>query len=275
MSLVAVGSAHGSPGVTTTVLGLAAAWPAATGRDVLVVEADPDGGVLAARFNELSADKTLADVAVDIRRTFSVERVMESTRKLWGGVPVVVAPPSAERSHSALVACVERLAIGLSESEEVDALVDVGRLTARSPCLPLVRDAGIAVLVTRPTFEDVAIVAPRVAELSAQGCEIGLVVVGEGPYPPAEVAATVGAALVGTVPADPRAAGLLAGGPGSDRRLRRSLLWRSLNELAVRLSSAVNPVVGTVIGVPAAADRDEPTPRVTSAPSVTDGEPVR
>jgi MinD-like ATPase involved in chromosome partitioning or flagellar assembly len=267
MSLVAIGSVHGSPGVTTTVLGMAAAWPSATGRDVLVVEADPDGGVLAARFDELSADKTLADVAVDIRRTFAVERVMESTRRLWGGVPVVVAPPSAERSQSALVTCAERLAVGLSGAQEIDALVDVGRMTVRSPCLPLVKHAGMALLVTRPTFEDVAITAPRVAELGAKGCEVGLVVVGDRPYPPTEVAAAVGADLVGVVPADARSAVLLAGGPGADRRLRRSLLWRSLHELAGMVSWSVNPSAGSTAVV-----LDETPPKVTSGSPATDAE---
>ncbi|MGK2852999.1 MAG: hypothetical protein ACSLE3_02645, partial [Microbacteriaceae bacterium] len=40
MALIALASASGSPGVTTTAMGLALAWP----RPVLLVEADPTGG---------------------------------------------------------------------------------------------------------------------------------------------------------------------------------------------------------------------------------------
>ena len=48
MSIIVLTSASGSPGVTTTVMGLALAWP----RPVLVVEADPTGGsgILAGHF---------------------------------------------------------------------------------------------------------------------------------------------------------------------------------------------------------------------------------
>ena len=44
MSVFAFGSARHSPGVTTSLLALAAAWPA--DRQVLVIEADPAGGDL-------------------------------------------------------------------------------------------------------------------------------------------------------------------------------------------------------------------------------------
>jgi hypothetical protein len=40
MSLIVLASASGSPGVTTTALGLALGWP----RPALLVEADPTGG---------------------------------------------------------------------------------------------------------------------------------------------------------------------------------------------------------------------------------------
>ena len=40
MAVIALTSASGSPGVTTTALGLALLWP----RPVLLVEADPTGG---------------------------------------------------------------------------------------------------------------------------------------------------------------------------------------------------------------------------------------
>lgn len=234
MTSIAVASCHGSPGVTTTVAGLAATWPGA--HRPLVIEADPDGGVLAARFDELRADRTLAEVAVEVRRRYDHERVVASARTLWGAIPVVVAPPSAEQTHGALAMAGEQLGEGLA-GDKHPALVDVGRLTARSPALPIARRSALTVLVTRPTFEAVAALASRAAELRSAGCELGLVVVGERPYPPDETAHGAGITLLGVLPDDARAAATLAGGAGGTRRLRRSMLWRSLADLAARIDA--------------------------------------
>lgn len=240
MTLFAFASSHGSPGVTATVMGLAAAWHVATGRDVLVIEADPDGGVLATRFEELRADRTLADVAVGVRRDFDIDVVLGSARHVWGGVPVVVAPPSAEQTHSALSAGGDRLAAGLAASDSLDVLVDVGRLTVRSPALHLARRALSTIFVTRPTFEAAASLAARVSEVTAQGCDPGLVLVGDQPYSPGDFELAVGVPLIGLLPHDPRAAVVFAGGPGSQRHVRRSLLWRSMVDLASRLVARVD-----------------------------------
>ena len=53
MALIVLTSAAGSPGVTTTAVGLALTWP----RPVLLVEADPTGGsaVLAGYFRAAPA----------------------------------------------------------------------------------------------------------------------------------------------------------------------------------------------------------------------------
>jgi hypothetical protein len=235
MTLYAFASTHGAPGVTTTVLGLAAAWRDATGRAVLVLEADPDGGVLAARFDDLRADRTLADVAVEGRRQFEMETVLSSAQSLWGGLPVVVAPPSAEQSSSALGASAERLAAGLAAADDLDVLVDLGRLTTRSPALPFARRAVTTVLVARPTFESVASMTTRVGELRSRGCQVCVATIGDQPYRPHDVGAAVDAPLLASLPDDSRAAATFVGTGGGERRLRRSLLWRTLADLATRL----------------------------------------
>lgn len=268
MTIFAFGSAHASPGVTASVMLLAAGWRASTGRDVLVIEADPDGGVLAARFAELRADRTLTDVAVDVRRGFDLERVLSSARSVWGGVPVVVSPPSAEQTQSALTTGADRLAAGLAAAQ-LDVLVDVGRLTSRSPALPLARRAVVTVMVSPPTFEAVAALTTRVPELRAQGCDLGVVTVGDRPYEPAEVAAAAGVPLLAVLPNEPRAAAPFAGGQGNDRRVRRSLLWRAAGDLASRLVLRVPTVLEGDVDpqtVSAGADESivEDTPLVTT-----------
>jgi hypothetical protein len=240
MTLFAFASTRGAPGVTTTLLGLAAAWPTASGRPVLVLEADPDGGVLASRFEDLRADRTLADVAVDTRRGFDLDAVMASSRQIWGGLPVVVAPPSSEHTHTALSSAAERLATGLAAVTEVDVLVDLGRLTVRSPALPFARRAAATIFVCRPSFEAVASLSVRVPELAGPtGCSPEIVTIGDRPYQPADIERVLRLPVVGALPDDARVARVLAGGSGSEGHLRRSLLWRSLVDLASRLALRV------------------------------------
>ncbi|MGI8683876.1 MAG: hypothetical protein ACR2MO_02030 [Acidimicrobiales bacterium] len=234
MTSFAVASCHGAPGVTTTVIGLAATWPGP--ERPVVVEADPAGGVLAARFDELRADRTLAEVAVDVRRRYDHDRVVASARALWGAIPVVVAPPSAEQTHGALAMAGEHLGEGAAGHGRA-VVFDVGRLTARSPALAVARRSAMTVLMARPSFEAVATLAARAGELRSAGCTLGLVVVGERPYPPEEAAHEAGITLLGVLPDDAPSAAILAGGAGSSRRLRRSLLWRSLADLAARLDT--------------------------------------
>lgn len=184
MTIWAVGSLRGAPGATALAMGLGAAWPATTGRPRVVIEADPDGGVLAARFEELRADKTIADAAVALRRDLDVARLLEASRPVWGGLPVVPAHPSAEQTSSVLVNAGERLAVGLASAADLDAIVDVGRITARSAALPLARRAVATLLVSRTRFEDVASLSARTRELRSVGVDPCLVAVGSRPYDP-------------------------------------------------------------------------------------------
>lgn len=252
MTLFAFASTRGSPGATSTLLGLAASWQDATGRPALVVEADPDGGALAGRFEELRADRTLAEVVVDIRRRFDLDAVMASTQLLWDGVPVVVAPPSAEQTQSAIATGGDRLAAGLAGVEDFDVLVDLGRLTARSPALHLARRAATTVFVSRSSFELVASLSARLPELKAHGCNPAVLLIGDRPYSADDVEQSVAAPVIAVLPDDPKAAAIVAGGSGSDRRLRRSLLWRSYGETASRLLTLI-PAPLDVDATPAAA----------------------
>lgn len=246
MTIWAVGSVHGAPGATTLAMGLGAAWPATTGRARLVLEADPDGGVLAARFDGLRADRTIADAAVALRREFDLDRLLSVTRTVWDGLPVIPAHPSAEQTTAVLVHAAERVAVGLASAPEVDVIVDVGRLTARSPALPLAHRALVTLLVSRTGFEDVACLTARASELRSAGVDPALVAVGSRPYDPGDVAEEAGVPLLATLPYDPGSAAVLTGEGGADGRLRRSLLWRTIFDLASRLLQyAAPPVLGS------------------------------
>lgn len=247
MTIWAVASLRGSPGATTLAMGLGAAWPSTTGRPRVVIEADPLGGVLAARYEELRADRTIADAAVALRREFDLPRLLEVARPVWGGLPVVPAHPSAAQTSAVLAHAAERMALGLSSTTELDAVVDVGRLTAGSPALPLARRAVATLLVSRTRFEDVASLAARGQELRASGVEPWLVTVGSRPYDPDAVAAEAELPLLAALPHDSNAAMTLAGDGARDGRLRRSLLWRMVCELSSRLlEHAAPPVTASV-----------------------------
>ena len=243
MTVWAVGSLRGGSGATTLTMGLAAAWPAATGRRQLVVEADPNGGVLAARFGELRADRTIADAAVALRRDVDLDRLLGTARSVWDAVPVIPSHPSAEQTTAVLVNAAERLATGLAAGLDVDAIVDVGVLTARSPALPLARRAVTTLLLSRTWFEDVAGLSVRVRELRAAGVEPSLVAVGDAVYDPEDVAREADLPLFASLPHDPRSAASLAGQASGDGRLRRSLLWRTICETASRLLQVAAPPV--------------------------------
>lgn len=243
MTVWAVGSLRGGSGATTLTMGLGAAWPVATGRRRLVVEADPHGGVLAARFDELRADRTIADAAVALRRDVDLERLLGSARSVWGAVPVIPSHPSAEQTTAVLVNAAERLAAGLAAGADVDAIVDVGALTARSPALPLARRAVATLLLSRTRFEDVAGLTARARELRAAGVEPSLVAVGEAVYDPEEVAREADLPLFAVLPYEARSAASLAGQGFRDGRLRRSLLWRTICEAASRLLQMAAPPV--------------------------------
>ncbi len=157
MALITVAGSKHSPGATTLMMGLAATWPATAGRRLLVVEADPGGGVLAARYEALRGERTLADTALMLRRGFRIEDVLASSRRMWGWLPVVVTPLPPRQAYEALAKregaggapAAERLAVGLAGCPDVDVVVDIGRLTPQSPALPFIEQADVTLLVTR------------------------------------------------------------------------------------------------------------------------------
>ncbi len=83
MSLIAVASAKGSPGATTLTLALGLARPPARG--CLIVEADPDGGSLAARLG-LSYEPGLVELAAAARREMPDAATVDRFTQGLGGV---------------------------------------------------------------------------------------------------------------------------------------------------------------------------------------------
>jgi hypothetical protein len=240
MGLICFGSVRSSPGVTATVLALAASWPGTP--PPVVVEADPDGGVLAARYGLGRSGESpgLTSLATAARRGLGAGELWRHAQELPGGAGVVVGPDGADSAIAALRSAGQELGSWLAAQPDVVALADCGRLRPGSPAVELVRCASRLVVVVRPRVEELQALSQRVAVLG-QLAPLGLVLVGDQPYSASEVSEHLGVEVLGVVAADPRGAQALEGA-ASARVLRRSLLARSALALAARLAESSDVV---------------------------------
>lgn len=228
MSLVVFASARSAPGVTTLSVAVAAWFD----RGVLV-EADPDGGVLAVR-HRLGRDPGLVTLAAG--HLTPTESLLDHAQRLPGGLPVVVAPESAERSTHLWRTAGGALVRTLAAEGNLDVVVDAGRLSPSSPALALVPHAALTVVVARPNAEQLLAAADRVRALSAMTDRVTIALVGDGPYTSRDVADELGCEVVGTVAHDERAAAALTSGSGG-RSFVRSPLIRSARALAEEIAT--------------------------------------
>ena len=232
MTVIALASARGAPGVSTTAAAVAAVWPAR--RRVVLVEADAAGGVLAARYG-LSAERGLVSLGTALRRGADAAAIWEHTQVLPGGVQAVLAAPAGEQVRATLQLCGARLPEVLGGTD-ADVVIDVGRLGVSPATAQLAGAADALVILARPRVEELAAVAACAAQLRSGRAEVWLAPVGDRPYPPAEVAAAVGLPVAGVVADDRRGAEALATGAAA-RAVRRSRLIRSARELVGWLTS--------------------------------------
>jgi hypothetical protein len=242
VSLVAVGSLRGSPGATTIALALGSVWQRPR-HPALVVEADPDGGVLAARLG-LGHHPCLTDLAVRVRAGARPDLVWEAAQALPGGAPVVVSHPSPDQCHATLRSAGGRLAGMLQALADHDAVVDVGRLRPSSPAAPLTDAADIVLVVLRPRLEDVDTAGQRLPSLIEGTRAVGLVLVGDEPYHRAEVEAVLGVAVLAVVPVDARSAAAVTGGTPGPRVLHRLPWLRAVRALADGLAAFLDGETG-------------------------------
>lgn len=248
MSVFAFASARHSPGVTTSVLALAAAWPAE--RPVLVVEADSAGGDLICYFR-LLVEPNLLSLAAAGRSAVTEGDVWEHAQQLPGGsaVAAVVAPVNPKQVGAALATLSGAGLADVLAALDADVLVDAGRLDPDSPALGLFSGAEARVLVGRPTLNQADHLQLRGALLAALGVTpLHLLVVGEGRWSPVELARSMGGpTLLGALPCDASGAEAVTGQGRGPRGLRRSALWRSARGIAADLVEA-SAVPGDAVG---------------------------
>jgi hypothetical protein len=225
---VAFGSLARSPGATTALLAAAAVWPTA---DVTVVEADADGGVLAARFGlSLHPEApTLMSLLAATRHDTTAGVVAEHAQRLPGGLPVVCAPSIPEAASPAAAQLADRFE-ALTSLATCDVLLDVGRVRPSSAAWRLASSCEALVVVVRPVVEELEPLLGRLESLSV-GRRLAVAVRGAGPYGTADVAeAVVGRAEVCSLPEDGRGVAVMYGHRAG--KLDRTAIVRSARRLA-------------------------------------------
>ncbi|WP_053208035.1 MinD/ParA family ATP-binding protein [Jiangella muralis] len=236
--LVAICSVKGSPGATTLALALAARWPDAEA-ECIVVEADPAGGDLAARFG-LATAPGLVSLAAASRRDDDPRLIWRHAQPLPGGLPAVVAPVGTEQARAALAALEDATVLSrAAKHSRAVVVVDCGRVAPGSPVLPLLSAADHVLVLVRPHAADLAHVMSRVPVISRLAGQAQLLLLGSG-YGPSEVEREIGLPVLDEVPEDPRGAAGLTGAPVTHRpiRLSRPRLVQAAARIAATLAAS-------------------------------------
>ena len=271
MTLIAVASFSGSPGVTTAALGIAACWPA--GADPLLAEADPSGGDLQAWFG-LPDTPGMVSLAAAARRGHGPDLLAGHAARLPGGLQALPGPVGASQAHAAAsqLAAVGYEPVTAAAAAGQVIVADCGRLAPGTPVTPLLDAAAVLLVVTTGDAAALAHVhARRLGTLAGMAGQTQLLLSGRpGPYPAAEISGTLGVSVAGRLPWDPAGAALLRGVPvRRGRRTRWRSPWRlpllaAAAETAWRISQAL-----TLAEVPS-----DPGTRPPGADGSPPGEPV-
>lgn len=234
--IVGLVSAKGSPGVTTAALALAA-----VADDGFLIELDPSGGSVEA-WTGIGGEPGLVRVASGLRRSASSDAVIEHVVEVPPGVRTILAPTAGPYAESTVAMTRDRLAPALSELNAATVILDLGRWSRAQATAHRVAGCDVVAVVCTPTVDGVEAARWLVDPLQAEGPgEVVVVVIGERPYQPSEVAAAMGVDTAGAIAWDPRGlASLLTRGAG--RVWSRSPLARSARTVLSNLTAVVPTV---------------------------------
>lgn len=245
MMLVAICSAKGAPGVSSTALTLAASWP----RPVILLEADPAGGDLAYRCRAASggpvfATPNLVTLAAAVRGGVPSRRVLAEHAQVLGcGVHLVqgVTAPAQVRGLGRLWTALAEA----STASDVDVIADLGRLDRAGGPLPLAEAADCVLPVAATSLESVMRLREQLRELVGalnvhRVASVVPMIVGVDTHAERDCAqldellATAGLPVQpsGHLPYDPKALARLEAGEPASGRLGRALLIRAARKVA-------------------------------------------
>ncbi|MEY9862409.1 hypothetical protein ABH935_008054 [Catenulispora sp. GAS73] len=158
MAMICLVSAKNSPGVTTTAVALAEAWP----RPVLLAECDPRYGDIVAGYQQGGGDvaKGLLGLAAIHQHTDIRQEVFRYVQPLSPSSPARflagVQVPAQAAAVSVLWEPLSRVLPALVvKRRTVDVLVDCGPLHAAHAPLPLIQHADLVLMVTGDHLEQI------------------------------------------------------------------------------------------------------------------------
>lgn len=261
MTVLALTSVRGAPGVTTTALVAALAWP----RPVLLVEADVSGSssIKAGHLRgEVDHELGLINLALAHRNgALSLSTLRGQTIALTADGARLALPGLATKAQATSLtddfwATLATLLRSVPR-HGVDVLVDAGRFGMRHGPDALLRAADLLAVVSGTALDDLVAVRANADQLPGSGDAAvdrrGLVVVGEGrPHRAGEAAEATTLPVWATVDWDPVAAERL----GGRERLRTSLSRLTSSRLMRSGRSAVAELIAAddrrrrVLGTP-------------------------
>ena len=198
--LIALVSAKGSPGVTTTCLALAASMSDA---GAFLVESDPAGGDIECWCGPLG-EPGLLGVATDLAREAAPEQIETHATEVVPGVRVVVAPTTEAAATATVVPIVDRLGPALA-SLGTPVLLDCGRWSPAHRAASQIAAASLVAAVCRPTLDSVEHTRGLVDAMRRVNRAVAVVVVGGSrPYGAYEIGSSIGAPVAGVLPWDAR-----------------------------------------------------------------------
>jgi MinD-like ATPase involved in chromosome partitioning or flagellar assembly len=226
--LVVVTGGKGGPGATTLAVGLAGAW-AAAGRSVLLVDADPAGGDVAAHLvvGPEALRRGVAPLAALGATPIDPGAVLAESTELTTGLRVLVGVHRADAGG--LLS--RRVGVAIAEAAcrvpgvEL-VVVDPGRLLPGSVAAAVVGLAEVWVVAVRADVPG-ALAAQRAFDAAAHAEGLRPVAVGvrrRSSADVAELAEALGRPVAGLIPADPRGRrrALESGRPPGGGRLGRA-----------------------------------------------------
>jgi hypothetical protein len=266
VTLIALASVKGSPGVTTAATALAASWP--EGRQVLLVEADPFGGDLAPRYG-VAPTGGLSSLFAAARRTLEPGDVWDHVDQLPGGLPVLFGlggMHQAVANEKAWPVVADVLSV-----LDADVVIDVGRLLPNlgGGVREVLARAHVLVVLCPSMLEAIVHLREALPSLTAElrGRSLLVVPTGEPQFSAADIGRTLGVEVLLPIPDDPGAAGALANRRSMKRLERTRLLRWAADTLGALGIEAETPVETEVLPEP--SEQIEPDPSTTATTGST------
>ena len=247
MALIVLTSASGSPGVTTSALGLALSWP----RPSLLVEADPTGGsgILAGYFHgDVAHIGGLIDLALAHREGTLAEAIGRATMPIPDSAVQLLPGIRGHWQAASLIPLWEPLsgALRALERNGQDVIVDAGRLGLAGWPEPLIYGADLTLLVTRSTLPALSGARSWAETLRGEfertgaATSLGVLLVGDGePYGAREVSKVLQIPVTASLALDQDGAAVFSRGANPPRRFESSQLLRGLRAAASAIQFVV------------------------------------